>query len=187
MNLQSLSSNIFRYNPNLIHLNFTENQINSVSPNLFKNLTQLKLVNFGGNQCVNKELGCETCSVSQPDLDSALSTCHENCQNDADCKSKSELVTEDDIEELDQTTSSNINSIIQSLQTKLTQELANISENLKSTAEKLVEKSVAFNQELEMIQSKCADDKLALENDEIAKLKQEIKDLKKESQDRENS
>jgi hypothetical protein len=38
----------------------------------------------------------------------------------------------------------------------------------------------------ELIQSKCANDKLAGDF-EIAKLKQEIKDLKKESQDRENA
>jgi hypothetical protein len=68
----------------------------------------------------------------------------------------------------------------------LTQELAKISEKLKSTEEKLEAKTATLNQVLERIQSKCADDKLAsvFENE---KLKQEIIDLKKETQDRENA
>jgi hypothetical protein len=136
-------------------------------------------------------------------------------------------------------TSANPNPTPQFLQTNLTQELAkNISEQLKSTEEKLEEKTATLNQDLqvqqenlpslnqsvasevtkavssyvekmemkveilslkfselkarlelerkdrELVQSKCENDKLARDI-EIAKLKQEIKDWKKEARDRE--
>ncbi len=195
--IQSLPFNLFQNNPKLIFLNFRWNKINSISPNLLKNLNQLKRVDFRYNQCVSKYFGCPTCSISQSDLDSGLSTCFQNCLKDPECATKSELVetiqstpqgtttppprVEDvpDSPAQTNTTASNPNPTLQSLETNLTQELAKI-------AEKLEAKTATLNQVLELIQSKCADDKLASDF-EIAKLKQEIIDLKKETQDRENA
>jgi hypothetical protein len=91
--IQSLPFNLFQTNQKLIYLNFWLNQINSISPNLLKNLNQLKLVDFDRNQCVDQEFGCETCSpISQSEFDSGLSTCFQNCLKDPDCATNSELV-----------------------------------------------------------------------------------------------
>jgi hypothetical protein len=90
--IQSLPLNLFQNNPKLIYLDFDENQINSISPNLLKNLKQLKQVDFNGNRCVDQSFDCETCKISQSELDSGLSTCFQNCLKDPDCATKSELV-----------------------------------------------------------------------------------------------
>jgi hypothetical protein len=189
---------------------------------------------------VNKQLGCETCSVSQSQLDLGLSGCFANCLNDPDCAIKSGVVDKLGVDKvranLDQIISygyldsvaktvyldllvaknyTNLlvergytNILLQknhkdlliqndwrlklvykdmadsktALQTKLTQELANISEKLKSAEEKLDRKG----EMLELIQSKFAKEKLVLDN-EITRMKREINDLKKASQDRENA
>jgi hypothetical protein len=90
--IQSLPFNLFQNNPKLIFLEFDRNQINSISPNLLKNLNQLKQVDFQWNQCVDKNFDCDTCLISQSDLDSGLSTCFQNCLKDPECATKSELV-----------------------------------------------------------------------------------------------
>jgi hypothetical protein len=92
--IQSLPFNLFQNNQKMFYLDFSYNQINSISPNLLKNLNQLKLVKFWDNQCVHKAFDCDTCSqsISQSVLDSALSTCFENCLKDPECATKSELV-----------------------------------------------------------------------------------------------
>jgi hypothetical protein len=262
--IQSLPFNLFQNNPKLFYVDFEENEIDSISPNLFKNLNQLISVNFRYSRCVNyfinKVFACDTCpqSISQSDLDSLLGTCYQNCLKDPDCARKSEIVegtiqttsqvttTQPSVKEEDlpdspaqNNTSANPNPTPQFLQTNLTQELAkNISEQLKSTEEKLEEKTATLNQDLqvqqenlpslnqsvasevtkavssyvekmemkveilslkfselkarlelerkdrELVQSKCENDKLARDI-EIAKLKQEIKDWKKEARDRE--
>jgi Leucine-rich repeat (LRR) protein len=179
--IQSLPFNLFRNNPNLFYLDFRYNQINSISPNLLKKLNKLKYVDFLSNQCVDKEFGCATCShsVSQSELHSGLSSCFQNCLNNPDCAIKSGRIERLSIEKvranLDLIISyGNMDSLIeggytvlilQSLQTNLAQELANISENLSL---------------------KYANEKLVLEH-KVEKLEQEIKDLKKESRDRENA
>ncbi len=269
--IQSLPFNLFQKNPKLFYLDFIINQINSISPSLLKNLNQLKRVHFYDNKCVDENFGCSWCtrSISQSDLDSGLSTCFQNCLVDPDCVRNSELVertteTEkqrDPIQTTPQVTTtpppekedlpdshSNPNPTLQSPQTNLTQELAkNLSEQLKSTVEKLEAKTATLNQVLqvqhenlvslnqsvasevtaikktvadfrelvrksedtckaeteevkkmveplldlerkdrELILSKCANDKLARDF-VIAELKQEIKNLRKESQDQENA
>jgi hypothetical protein len=250
--IQSLPFNLFQNNPKLIYLDFKVNEINSISPNLLKNLNQLKYVDFLSNRCVRREFGCETCSVSQSELYSGLSTCFENCLKDTDCATKSELVegTTTDSPAQNNATANNPNQTLQSLQTNLTQEIAEISEKLKSTEEKLEAKMATLNQALqvqqenlaslnqslgsevtkavssvekmemkvemlslkfseakalldldrkdrELTQAKCANqieslslkyanEKLAMEL-KVGKLEQEINDLKKVSQDRENT
>ncbi len=87
--IQSLPVNLFQSNPNLIYLGFYFNKINSVNPDFFKNLKQLKFVDFEGNPCVDKKIGCKACSVAQTDLESEFSVCFANCLDDPDCVSKS--------------------------------------------------------------------------------------------------
>ncbi len=179
--IQALPFNQFHNNPSLIYLRFSTNQIKLISPNLFNNLNHLKTVDFSGNLCVDKKLGCETCSVGQTDLDSRLSTCFQNCLQDSDCAGKSEQNTSPrnstnplqnpGEEDLVGYPIQNITPAPQSPQTNLTQEITNIPEKPKSTEEKL---------------ANCADEKRALE-ERIAELERENVGLKKEAQDRENA
>jgi Leucine-rich repeat (LRR) protein len=77
--IKSLSELIFKNSPNLLYIDFSSNKINAVNPVLFRNLTNLKYIEAEGNQCIKKNLGCETCSLSQSDLDSEFSSCFYNC------------------------------------------------------------------------------------------------------------
>jgi hypothetical protein len=43
------------------------------------------LVDFKYNGCINKELGCETCKVTQEDLNSELEDCYANCTEGTIC------------------------------------------------------------------------------------------------------
>ncbi len=158
--IQSLPFNLFQKNPKLIYLNSADNQINSISPNLLKNLNQLKYVDFWFNQCVSRDFGCETCSISQSDLDSGLSECFQNCLKDPECVTKSELVertteTEKERDPIQTTpqvttippfdfpaspvqntaTANNPKPILQSLKTNLAQKLANSDLTTESSLE----------------------------------------------------
>jgi hypothetical protein len=119
---------IFKNNPDLIYIDIRYNQINSVNPDLFKNLGNLKYILFSSNKCINKDLGCETCSISQSDLNTNFSTCFTNCLNnvdDCEIKSKLEKLSQDKIIkeslELEQQ---------KSLYKNLTENMENISTNL---------------------------------------------------------
>jgi Leucine-rich repeat (LRR) protein len=141
-NIRSLPFNLFQKNPKLIYLDFRGNQIISISPNLLKNLNQLKKLDLEDSECVSRGFGCDTCSpISQSDLDSYLSECFQNCLKDPDCATKSKLVettvqtTTPPSKKEDFSAQNNVtaaNPTLQSLQTNLTQELANISEKLKN-------------------------------------------------------
>jgi hypothetical protein len=89
--LRSLPHQIFKSNPELIMISFHTNQINSITPDFFKNLSKLQHVEFINSPCTKKIFGCisGSCSVSQSELDSGLSSCHNNCLNDVECASKS--------------------------------------------------------------------------------------------------
>jgi hypothetical protein len=94
--IQSLPFLIFKSNPNLIYIDLNSNRINSINPELPKNLNQLKYVEAGGNQCINENLGCPTCSLSQSDLGSGFSTCFSNCLANEDyCAIKSGHIDND--------------------------------------------------------------------------------------------
>ncbi len=92
--LKSLPFQLFRNNPDLIVIWLNSyNQVNSVTPDFFKNLNKLHYVNFSGNnRCINKVFGCESvsCSVSRFELDASFSTCYSNCFSDGECAAKSE-------------------------------------------------------------------------------------------------
>jgi hypothetical protein len=91
--IESLPFQIFKHNPELIYISLQSNKINSIDSEIFKNLKKLKLVRLtSGNLCINQNFGCyssSTCSVSQSDLNSALSTCYSNCIKDIECTLKS--------------------------------------------------------------------------------------------------
>ncbi len=89
--LRSLPHQIFKTNPEMIAIWLYANKINSITPDFFKNLNKLQYVYFPSNQCTNKVFGCYTgsCSVSQSELDSGLSTCFKNCLDDVECAAKS--------------------------------------------------------------------------------------------------
>jgi hypothetical protein len=182
--IQSLPFNLFQNNPKLIYLNFGANQINSISPNLLKNLNQLKRVDFWHNRCVSREFGCQTCSISQSDLNSHLSICFQNCLKDPDCATKSELVErttpppkQGDTPAQNNATT-NPNPTLQSPQTNLTQELSkNISEKLKSTEEKLEAKTATLNQALEVKQENIASLNQSVAS-EVAAIKKTVADFR---------
>jgi hypothetical protein len=136
--IQSLPFSVFKSNPNLIYVSFGSNKINSINPNLFKNLDQLKIVDFTGNQCVDKKFGCESCSLSQSDLENALSNCFTNCQNDEVCSvetSKNDSTTDQ-------------NSNLQTTENNLAQEII---DHLKKIEETLEEKTMALNRTTEAL------------------------------------
>jgi Leucine-rich repeat (LRR) protein len=92
--LSSLPHQIFRNNPELFAIWLPGNKINSITPDFFKNLNKLQCVYFGNyDQCTKKIFDCHTgsgsCSISQPELDSGLSSCYNNCLGDVECASKS--------------------------------------------------------------------------------------------------
>jgi hypothetical protein len=204
--IQSLPFNLFQNNFKLFYLDFRVNEINSISPNLLKNQNQLKWVNFKYNQCVSREFGCDTCSISQSELDSGLSTCFQNCLKDPDCSTKSELVegtteiererdpiqttpqvtttpppkTEDlpDLSTQNNASANNPNPTLQSLETNLTQELAkNISEKLKSTEENLEKKTATLNQVLQVQQENLANLNQSVAS-EVAAIKKTVADFR---------
>jgi hypothetical protein len=83
--LQSLSDQLFVNNPDLIYIDFFNNEINSIHPNFFDGLQKLKLIDFDYNLCIKSVIGCETCQITQSELKEKLQECFENCQNDTIC------------------------------------------------------------------------------------------------------
>jgi hypothetical protein len=200
--IQSLPFNLFQNNQKIFYLTFGWNQINSISPNLFKDLNQLKFIDFMSNRCVSRQFGCETCPISQSDLDSGLSTCFQNCLNDPECAKKSELVetttkTEKERDPIQTTpqvtpkeedlpdspaqnnaTANNPNPTLQSLEINLTQELVkNISEKLKLSQEKLEAKTATLNQELQVQQENLASLNQSVAS-EVAAIKKTVADFR---------
>ncbi len=90
--MQSLPHQIFRNNPEIIIMWLGSNKINSITPDFFKNLNKLQFVSLLKNQCIENYFGCSTgsCSVTQSELDSSLSTCYSNFLNTVGGKSKIE-------------------------------------------------------------------------------------------------
>ncbi len=93
--LKALKFRLFQKNLKLEIVRFESNKIVMMNPNLFEGLENLKFVIFYSNQCVSKRFGCETCTVSQTELKSGLTTCFNNCADDSECKRKSSPVIED--------------------------------------------------------------------------------------------
>jgi Leucine-rich repeat (LRR) protein len=84
-NLQALSHKLFRNNTDLIYINLKGNGINSIHPSFFDGLSKLKLVDFRENLCLQTQIGCETCLITQADLKSKVKKCFDNCSIGSDC------------------------------------------------------------------------------------------------------
>ncbi len=122
--LKILPFGLFRNNLKLEFARFGDNKISMIHPALFDDLTHLKLANFGSNVCVNRQFGCESCSVSKSGLKSGLSTCFANCQDDLEC---SNPALKEEILKSTKALKSEITSSIAQIDKKLT--------NLESTCE----------------------------------------------------
>jgi hypothetical protein len=137
--IKTLHFLIFGNTPNLIYMDIRSNQINSTNPDLFKKLNNLKFIESTGNQCIDKNLGCETCSISQSDLDSGFSKCHFNCLQIDDCSTNLgniEYLSQDKIYEL--ISKGNTNILLKSIFYQLN--------NFKRNSEKI---QANFSSELE--------------------------------------
>jgi hypothetical protein len=85
-NLQTLPHQIFKNNPDLFYIDLQQNKINSILPNFFDGLHKLKLVDFTeGNLCIDDQIGCKTCLITQSELRGDLQDCFDNCSNDTTC------------------------------------------------------------------------------------------------------
>jgi hypothetical protein len=87
-NLKTLPHQIFKNTPDLVLIGLKKNKINSILPNFFDGLKKLKLVSFTeGNLCVNIEIWCETCLITQSELREKFRGCFDNyCGNDTTCQ-----------------------------------------------------------------------------------------------------
>jgi hypothetical protein len=84
--IQSLPDQIFKSNPDLIYISFYNNKINSIHPSFFDGLQKLKLIEFTDNGgCINDQIGCETCLITQAELRGKLQGCFDNCSNGTTC------------------------------------------------------------------------------------------------------
>jgi hypothetical protein len=72
--LESIEPNIFANNQELEVIWLAENNIKTLSPRLF-DLSKLKVLDFTSNDCANKFMGCETCLISETDLNICLKNC----------------------------------------------------------------------------------------------------------------
>jgi hypothetical protein len=83
--IHTLSYRFFKNNPNLIFIYFVDNKIGSIHPHFFDGLNHLKYVSFKHNRCINVEIGCDTCLITESDLKGNLTKCYENCAAGSEC------------------------------------------------------------------------------------------------------
>jgi DNA repair exonuclease SbcCD ATPase subunit len=70
----------------MIYITFQSNKINSIHPNFFDGLQKLKLIDFSDNEgCINDNIGCETCLITQSEIRGKLQGCFDNCSNGTEC------------------------------------------------------------------------------------------------------
>jgi Leucine-rich repeat (LRR) protein len=73
-----LNSFEFRNNKKLEYINLHKNDILKISRRAFKNLENLKYIQFENNYggCINSSIGCSNCSISEEDFGRALGECY---------------------------------------------------------------------------------------------------------------
>jgi hypothetical protein len=172
--IESLPLQIFKNNPELIYINLEENKINSISSNFFKNLKKLQFVQLNSNLCINKDFGCSssTCSVSQAELDSELSTCYLNCKNNMESALNSKL-EEPIFEEIEKIKN---DSLI--FEANLRQEISQNSNRITAIEMKFGECSAMFGSDLKVQQ-----DKVGLLEKNVTKLEGAVKNCEDQYSD----
>ncbi len=106
--IQSLPVQIFKSNPGLIYIDLSKNKINSIHPSFFDGLQKLKLIVFRGNVgCVQTNIGCETCLITQYELREKLQGCFDNCSNGTICLTSHLANLASQTTEIPQTTTEN--------------------------------------------------------------------------------
>jgi hypothetical protein len=83
--IRTLSYKFFENNPRLFYISLGSNEIDSVHPNFFDGLAELQWVDFEGNVCTNEIFTCETCQITQEELNSDLQKCYANCKEGTIC------------------------------------------------------------------------------------------------------
>ncbi len=78
--IQSLGAKVFENNSKLKVIWLHDNKINMISPETCRHLNQLKSVDFEGNECFSKPIGCWNChaNIGHTELNSNLLPCYEN-------------------------------------------------------------------------------------------------------------
>jgi hypothetical protein len=84
-NLKTLSYRVFQNNPDLIYIDLKNNQIKSIHPNFFDGLNKLKLIGFSENVCIDDNIGCETCLITQSELREIPQGCFDHCSKGTFC------------------------------------------------------------------------------------------------------
>jgi Leucine-rich repeat (LRR) protein len=200
-NLQSLPYRLFENNPDLFYINFNyDNKINSIHPSAFDGLQKLKLIDFTNNKgCINVEIGCETCLISQSEIRGNLQGCFDNCSNGTTCYSSHLAHEASQTTEISQTTTENpieSNSTekkVEGIEELIDQKLGEVYQNftqmavkafnerlsdLKNSVEnmpKVIEKAIETNNQ--NMQECCAANKKAVE-----KLQEAVENQLKELQ-----
>ncbi len=106
--IQSLPHQLFKNSPDLIYISFYGNKISSIHPSFFDGLQKLKLIDFSENVgCINDKIGCETCLITQYELRGKLQGCFDNCSNGTTCLTSHLAHLASQTTEIPQTTTEN--------------------------------------------------------------------------------
>jgi hypothetical protein len=76
--IQALPNRIFQNSPDLIYLDLEDNQLSSIVPNFFDGLNKLKLIQFRYNICIQDDIGCESCLITQSEIKEKIRGCFGN-------------------------------------------------------------------------------------------------------------
>lgn len=83
--IEFLKYEIFQYSPKLKFITLDSNLIKLINPRMFTTLRHLKTIIMFGNTCVNENI-CGACSYEIDELDTVISQCKINCDEDPDCR-----------------------------------------------------------------------------------------------------
>jgi hypothetical protein len=88
--IEKITCDIFKNNLKLQYIDFESNNIKALSGKLFEKLS-LKFLDLDHNKCVNKQMGCNTCSLAFAEIKSELQSCFWNCPEDVTCEGRFEM------------------------------------------------------------------------------------------------
>jgi Leucine-rich repeat (LRR) protein len=82
--IQSLNGELFAINLNLNRIDLRKNRVRMIEPQFMNKFNQFRAVELEGNECINRNFGCSLCSkIGSTELnrDPELMHCFENYQN----------------------------------------------------------------------------------------------------------